>query len=289
MAKLSAYTDKRGKRHRGTYDPSSEMPYELSRSAIEKFIRCPACFHLERRRGVKSPSFPPFNLNSNTDRLLKMDFDKCRGKSPHPIMRTNGLSHLMPFSHPDLECWRNSLHFGLSSRYLNYQHEPTGLLVGGGIDDVWIDQKTEELYVVDYKSTSNQSNDPTRVTLDGRWKLSYKRQAEIYQWVLLNKGFAVSEKAYFVYVDGLHKGFDGMIDADPSMATMKFETTVLEYRGNNSWVEPLLFKIKSCLVRAITPDHDEDCEYGRYLKAVNTAARLGQMQNYLTQNTAQMS
>ena len=286
---MSGYTNSQGKRHRGTYDPTSQIPYELSRSAIEKFIRCPACFHLERRRGVKIPSFPPFNLNANTDRLLKMDFDRCRGKLPHPIMEANGLGHLVPFSHPDLERWRSSLHFGLSSRHLNYRHEATGLLVGGGIDDVWIDRKSEELFVVDYKSTSNQSNDPTRVTLDGRWKQSYKRQAEVYQWVLLKKGFRVSEIAFFVYVDGLHKGFNGMIDADPSMATMKFETTVIEYCGDNSWVEPVLFKIKSCLARAITPDHDKDCEYGSYLKAVENATKLGELQHHMRNITAQMS
>ena len=43
-------------RHRGVYDPSNPEPYELSRSKLEAFVRCPAHFWLEKRTGVKFPS-----------------------------------------------------------------------------------------------------------------------------------------------------------------------------------------------------------------------------------------
>ena len=89
-------------RHRGTYKPEHESPYELSRSKVESCIKCPACFWLDRAKGVKFPSIPGFLLNSNTDKLLKKDFDQYRGKAPHPIMINNGLEHLTPFDHPDM-------------------------------------------------------------------------------------------------------------------------------------------------------------------------------------------
>ena len=68
-------------RHRGTYKPDHESPYEVSRSRIEAFINCPACFWLDRVKGVKFPSMPPFLLNSATDTLLKKDFDQYREPS----------------------------------------------------------------------------------------------------------------------------------------------------------------------------------------------------------------
>ena len=43
-------------RHRGVYKPDHESPYEVSRSRIEAFINCPACFWLDRVKGVKFPS-----------------------------------------------------------------------------------------------------------------------------------------------------------------------------------------------------------------------------------------
>ena len=96
-------------RHRGTYKPESDEPYELSRGRLEKFITCEACFWLDRVKGVKFPSIPGFLLNTNTDTLLKKDFDRFRGKGPHPVMSDAGLSHLRPFSHEDIERWESSL------------------------------------------------------------------------------------------------------------------------------------------------------------------------------------
>ena len=32
-------------RHRGKFDKDNEEPYELSRSRIENFVRCKACFY----------------------------------------------------------------------------------------------------------------------------------------------------------------------------------------------------------------------------------------------------
>ena len=39
-------------RHRGTYKSDNPEPYELSRSSIERMIRCEACFWLEKVKGV---------------------------------------------------------------------------------------------------------------------------------------------------------------------------------------------------------------------------------------------
>ena len=54
-------------------------------------------------QGVKFPSIPSFNINSNTDKLLKRDFDSVRGRRTHPSLAKAGLAHLVPFEHEDLE------------------------------------------------------------------------------------------------------------------------------------------------------------------------------------------
>ena len=70
--------------------------------------------------------------------------------------------------------WRDSLRAGV--RYL---HEPTNFLVSGGVDDIWINP-AGELHVVDYKATSKKGE----VNIDAPWQDGYKRQIEIYQWLL---------------------------------------------------------------------------------------------------------
>ena len=65
-------------RHRGAFDPDNPEPYELSRSRVENFIRCKACFWLEQIHRVKPPEIPSFTINTTTDILLKRDADALR-------------------------------------------------------------------------------------------------------------------------------------------------------------------------------------------------------------------
>ena len=51
------------KRHRGKFDPNNDQPYELSRSRIENFFKCPACFYMQQVEGIIFPSIPGFNIN----------------------------------------------------------------------------------------------------------------------------------------------------------------------------------------------------------------------------------
>ena len=187
-------------RHRGQYKPGHESPYELSRSRIENFVRCPACFYMQQVLKIEFPSIPGFNINEATDILLKRDFDKYRGQSEtHPFLMHMGMEHLVPFEHEHFELWTQSLHFGATNR-MNTVHEPTHLLVGGGLDDVWLNTKTNQLHIVDYKSTS-QKSDGKEITLEDPWKAAYKRQMDLYVWVMRQKGFDVSDEGDFLYCD----------------------------------------------------------------------------------------
>ena len=260
-------------RHRGTFKPGRPEPYELSRGRVEDFIQCPACFWLDRVKGVKFPSIPGFNINSATDLLLKRDFNRYReSQSPHPFMVRNGLEELVPYAHEDLGRWENALHFGASANHFNTVHEETNILFGGGIDDVWQNVETGELHIVDYKSTAqgvmSPKKEPKEINLEGRWKQGYKRQIEMYQWILRRKGFPVNDIGYFVYVDGQHYGVDGMLDEEENQATMEFKATLLTYRGDDSWVDDALQNISTLLYQTHCPDHHAECEHARFVGGV---------------------
>jgi hypothetical protein len=141
------------------------------------FLQCPLCFYLDRRLGISRPSGAPFTLNNAVDALLKREFDLYRSQGvPHPLMTAFGVD-AVPFKHPDLDTWRDNF------KGVRYLHEPTNLLVHGALDDLWIDLD-EMLRVVDYKATSTDKV----ITLDEEWKLGYKRQMEVYQWLLRRNG-----------------------------------------------------------------------------------------------------
>ena len=157
------------KRHRSTFNPDNPAPYELSRSRIENFVRCPACFYLQQVKAVPYPSIPGYNINEATDVLLKRDFDKYRGgPETHPFLVKLGMEHLVPFEHEDFEKWTQSMHFGAEGR-MNTVHEESNIKLGDGLDDVWLNKITNELHIVDYKSTSQKSPNK-EITLDDYWK-----------------------------------------------------------------------------------------------------------------------
>ena len=93
---------------------------------------------------------PGFSLNSAHDELMKKELDIYRDKAEaHPYMDSLE-RNLIPFKHENMEDWRNN------KKGITYHHEKTDLVITGSVDDVWIDIDTDELIVVEYKSTSTQ-------------------------------------------------------------------------------------------------------------------------------------
>ncbi len=222
--------------------------WKLSRSKIDLFIECPRCFYLDNKLGVSRPKGFPFNLNSAVDFLLKKEFDAHRvAKSTHPLMKEYGVQAI-PFAHTELDTWRENF------EGIQYVHPASGLLISGAIDDVWVNPKGE-LIVVDYKATSKDE----KVTLDAEWQDGYKRQMEVYQWLLRRKGFKVSDTGYFVYANGLRdrKAFD---------AKLEFEVILIPYTGSDEWVEKTIMAAKACLDTDELPAHDRMCEHCLYRK-----------------------
>ena len=238
------------KKSRGVYNPLSDEPFRLSRSKIDLFLNCPRCFYLDRRLGVGQPPSFPFNLNNAVDTLLKKEFDAHRAKgTAHPLMKAYGIN-AVPFEHANMDEWRDALRGGVQ-----YVHEPTNINVTGGVDDIWVTPK-KELIVVDYKATSKKEE----VNLDAPWQIGYKRQVEIYQWLLRHNGFNVSDTAYFVYCNG---------DSDKEAfdAKLEFNIKIIPYKGSDHWIDNGLFKIKEVLAGDVIPASGIDCDYCSYRKA----------------------
>lgn len=230
------------------YSPGQTKPYKVSRSKIEDFVNCQRCFWLDRRLKISKPSTPPFQINKAVDELLKKEFDSYRNKGkPHPLMIEHKISAI-PFVHDDLNKWRENF-VGVQ-----YHHPATNLLIFGAIDDLWVNPDGE-LIVVDYKATAKKSE----VNLDAPWQIAYKRQMEIYQWLLRQNGFEVNDTGYFVYMNG-------RLDMEGFFNKIEFRAKVIPYTGDDSWIEVTLHKLKACLEQDSMPQPNPDCDYCRYAR-----------------------
>jgi len=229
----------------GKSDPKKQP---LSRSKLELFIDCPRCFYADLKLGVKRPPSFPMTLNNAVDALFKKEFDRHRqSKTVHPLLIDSGVDAI-PFQHPEFENWRKR------NRGVRFLHEKSGFEVYGLVDDVWQDRRTKELIVADYKATSKS----TEVNLDAEWQNSYKRQVEVYQWLLRQRGFKVSDKAYFVYTNARQ-------DLPEFGDTLRFVTKLVPYVGNTGWIEVTLQNATKLLKQANLPLATPTCKFCEFV------------------------
>lgn len=238
-------------RSRNIFNPRSETPFKLSRSRLEQFLTCPRCFYIDRRLGIGQPQGPPFNLNKAVDTLLKKEFDIHRAAgTQHPLLEKYGVD-ARPAAHEALDIWRENF------QGVQYHHQPTNLIITGAIDDLWINSR-DEYIVVDYKATSKEE---VIDTLNNNWHNQYRRQMEIYQWLLRANGYAVSSTGYFVYCNAGtedHAAFD---------AKLEFDVRLIAYEGSDEWVEGVIFRAKDCLMADTLPEAAPSCDFCIYVEA----------------------
>jgi RecB family exonuclease len=238
----------RGKRSKNMYDPDEGQPFKLSRSRIDLFMECPRCFYIDRRMGVDRPPGYPFALNSAVDNLLKNEFDALREKeSTHPLIKHFGID-ARPVAHDMLDEWRENF------KGAQFHHQPTNFIITGAIDDLWINSNGEYI-VVDYKATAK--SEPVKKLGNGDHHNRYRRQLEIYQWLLRRNGLIVSDTGYWVYCTGQRdkEKFDARID---------FDINIIPHKGNDEWVEPMIYQIKHTLNSDQIPEPSDECDYCLY-------------------------
>lgn len=225
---------------------------QLSRSKIDLFTECPRCFYLDIARGIPRPSGPPFTLNNAVDALMKAEFDRYRSAGePHPLFATVGLD-AVPFAHADLDRWRHNF------TGVRWKDEETGWTLFGAVDDLW-QARSGALMVADYKATSRNVM-PTPATLYP----SYRRQMDVYQFLVRRQGFEVSDRGWFVYTNG-----DGR--AAEFGDKLCFRTALVPYDGNDAWVLEVFRRAVSLVGQAAPPAPGPECDYCAYAAGASGA------------------
>jgi len=219
---------------------------QLSRARLDLFLECPRCFYEDVARGHRRPSGPPFALNIAVDALFKREFDAYRARQqPHPLFATVGLD-AVPLADPRLGAWRTNF---TGIRWLD---RDTGWTLYGAVDDVWLGADGRVM-VADYKATS-KAGDPSPETLYP----AYRRQMDIYQFLLGQEGLTVSDRAWFVYANGLK-------DADAFNDVLRFRTRLVPYDGDRSWVLEAFRAAVAVVTAGELPPSASDCEWCEFV------------------------
>lgn len=235
-------------------------------------MQCPRCFWLDVRLKITRPGSPPFNINKTIDELFKKEFDVHRAAGTQHPLQTKFKVAAKPYQHKDIDTWRENF-VGVFT-----VHEPTNLHVFGAVDDVWVNDN-DELIVVDYKATA-KDKPVTSLGPVGNWQDGYRRQMEVYQWLLRANGHKVSNTGYFVYATG-DPSKDGFGDK------VEFQTHVFPHTGSDAWVEKTLLAMKACMDNDAMPPIGtaamggpcEHCTYARQRTELTLKAITSQKKN----------
>lgn len=205
--------------------------------------------------GIKHPydREPQFTLNTAVDQLLKNEFHFYRLKQkPHPLMVRSGIKGV-PFWHRDMAIWLNPF------RGMEYYDRSANLIVSGAPDDIWLIEG--KLSIVDYKSSGSDKEH----SIKSEYWESYRRQMEIYQWLLSRQdtGLPVSATGYF-FLARAQRNLPNF------NSRLEFETEVIPYAGNTDWVEQLIAEARSCLNSDVLPLPNPSCGYCLYCREVDS-------------------
>lgn len=215
---------------------------KLSRSKLELFLGCPRCFWLDMKKGIKRPPPAPYTINTAIDGLLKKEFDVCRENGvAHYIIKKYNINAI-PYKCDQINTWRANF------TGIQFHHKPSDFLVYGAVDDVWINP-AGELIVVDYKATGANQH---------QIYPQYKRQMEVYQWLLLQNGNKVSKTGYFLFAQvNKGNGFSG--------GRLSFDLTIEPLDGDSFWVEGTIINARKTLDGAM-PNMSSECTYCQFVQ-----------------------
>jgi len=154
---------------------------KISRAKIELFIDCPRCFWLEIKHNIKRPErITGGFIGQKYDPLIKSEFDNYRQSFTKPEkLKELGLDLFDDFE--KLKTWRG--------KGIEFYHPEHNFIYWGKIDELLID-KHNNLVPFDFKTTLSKNFQIYE---------SYKRQLEIYGYLLLkNKEKVANYGAFYV-------------------------------------------------------------------------------------------
>ena len=244
------------------YSPNQKEDFKISRGKFTNFLTCKRCFYLDRVKGLDPPGTPGWTLNETTDLLLKKEFDYCRERQiPHRLFIENQLSNVVPFDHPEIDNWRDSLHKGLMLR-----HKDTNIILTGGVDDIWQHNISKQLIIVDYKSQAKLGRVDKQDYLEDPYHEAYKIQMDFYAYLLSGMGFDVHQTSYFLVCNAKR-------DDQEFKKRMNFDEYLVPYNWNIDWIDNKIDEMVNVMNDKQVPEQNlscKNCAYSeQYAKVIN--------------------
>lgn len=184
----------------------------LSHTGLEILERCPRCFWLHYKKGIRQPEGIVSRLANRFDAVMKNYFDTFRSSGKLPPMVAGKLE--------------GKLQNPFKEKYFVPIDHRFGFF--GKLDECLVNDKGEHI-PVDFKTSSSDPRE--KETLE-----AYKSQIDSYVFIIRENGLKVANHGYLVYVfpdhcSNLHDGFPMIIhvtklDGNPDNTVGKIKNAI---------------------------------------------------------------
>ncbi len=222
----------------------------FSKSAIENFIRCPRCFHLEKVEGIKQPQGIRSGLPMGMDRVLKAHYDAYRAAGNMPPELLDALPGWKLYdgkriSMTDLRNWRKGLFVQVGDHVLST-----------ALDDLLFNPALCVYSMVDYKTKAKATNEAATVKY-------YQTQADAYDLALNVNGYKTDGLARFTYYYPENVVLSAIATGELSM---NWRCQVITIKADHERIKKLVLAAAACLAGPL-PEPSESCEMCAYIEA----------------------
>ena len=215
------------------------MNIRLSKSALDNFVRCPRCFHLEKVEGIKQPGGIRSGLPMAMDRVLKAHHDEHRSAGTVPLEWAAALPGWKLYdgkriSMADLRNWRKGLAVDIE-----------GVTLSTALDEMLFNQTLGLWSMADYKTKAKATDKEDT-------QKYYGTQASAYDLALNINGYKTDGSARFLYYfpEDVDTSEDGSIpspDENGSSLTMGWRCQVITIKADHDRIKKLVLSAAACL------------------------------------------
>lgn len=210
----------------------------LSHSGIDILNRCPRCFWLQYRLGIRQPQGIVSRLPSRFDKVLKVYFDQFRAKNELPDFIKKVI--------------KGRLENPFQEVYFYHVNQKYGFY--GKLDECLINPEGKYV-VVDFKTTSSDPQKRKEIFP------AYQHQIDEYNFLLGQHGKPVADYGYLIYF------YPGEIKDLKNGAPLK--VYFQKIKANSKEVLPRIMKAIKVLEGEM-PKPSEDCPYCQWRQELNS-------------------
>jgi hypothetical protein len=236
------------------FDNKSKKLFELTFNKFKTFLDCSHCFYLDVVKGINLSQKNESSLDILVKKLLKKEFNYYREKQlSHSIFK------LIDFKGTFLNFKNNNILKKNIKGDFEFIDNKNNFILRSYVDDIWIDEKKENILIVKYKIIS-EKNGVSEAILNDKFYKDLLIHIDFNNW-LFSSSYTLNKYSYIMFINA--------IEANDFNKKLNFDYKFIKYFHKIDWIEKKILEIKNFLVEGKIPNKSQTCFNCNFSRLLN--------------------